>query len=347
MSIITMTDVAKAAKVSRATASMVLNGCSEKWRISDGTRRRVIETAKHLGYRKNLVARAMVTGKTDVIGIIGTLDNSYGSSILRGISEIVGNTYSIKYFRGKSENELMEIAGDCVRQRLSGVICHLDDFSLPVSHELSTAEIPMVHVDNCFAGGSFSSIGSDDFTGAVQVVEYLYSIGHRQIAHITGDLVHTYGKVRYDGFLAGLEQHGLKFANNLLGIADLNVEVTDNFRGMVMAIIRSGATAVFCGGDPQAMRTLKVVIESGITVPDELSIVGFAGLDYTQWSVPALTTVRQPFVEMGREAAKVLMSEIKDGTPCRQVKLPVELLIRQSTARVPQKNLRHKAETKK
>ena len=90
MSVVTMADVARAAKVSRPTVSMVLNGCADKWRVSDATRDRVAAVAARLGYRKNLIARSMVTGKTDVIGLVGLLDDSYGADILRGISEVIG-----------------------------------------------------------------------------------------------------------------------------------------------------------------------------------------------------------------------------------------------------------------
>ena len=242
------------------------------------------------------------------------------------------NGYSLKYFRGETAAELEEIAKNCVGQRLSGVICHLNDFAPEVSRELAAAKIPLVHVDNSGGDGSFSCVASDDFSGAVKIVEHLCGLGHRRIAHITGDLSHAYAKALYDGFRAGLATHGLDFGGTLLGVSDSRTEITDTFRAMVAKMFASGATAVFCAGDPCAMKTLKVAVEAGIRVPEDLSIVGFAGLPYTQWAVPALTTARQPFVEMGRVAAEVLLSEIKDGAPCREVKLPVELVVRQSTA---------------
>ena len=335
MNAVTMMDVAKAANVSRPTVSMVLNGHAEKWRVSADTSARILSVAESLGYRKNLIARSMVTGKTDVIGIVGSLDDSYGADILRGISGVTDdNGYSLKYFRGETDSELGEIARNCVGQRLSGVICHLNDFNPSITRELSAANIPLVHVDNYGADSSFSCVGSDDFNGASKVAEYLHSLGHRRIAHITSDLSFVYAKLRYDGLCAGLKACGLSFDDTLLGIVDEHLEISGAFRKVVKQILKAGATAVFCGSDPVAMKTLKIAVESGIKVPEELSIIGFAGLYYTQWTVPSLTTVRQPFVEMGRMAAEVLLSEIKDGTPCREVKLPVELVIRDSTASV-------------
>jgi DNA-binding LacI/PurR family transcriptional regulator len=333
MSVVTMADVAKAAKVSRPTVSMVLNGCAEKWRVGVETSKRILQVAEKLGYRKNLIARSMATGKNDLIGIVGSLDESFGADILRGIAEVTDrNNYSLKYFRGETVAELEEIARNCVGQRMSGVICHLNDFNPSLTRELSAADIPLVHVDNYGADGSFSCVGSDDFGGAIKAVEYLHGLGHRRIAHITCDLGCVFAKLRHDGFCAGVKACGLGFDGSLLGIVGDEAEITSAFRRVVKKILKAGPTAVFCGADSIAMKTLKIAVESGVRIPGELSIIGFAGLDYTQWTVPALTTVRQPFVEMGRIAAEVLLSEIKDGTPCREVKLPVELVIRDSTA---------------
>ena len=343
MSVVTMMDVAQAAKVSRTTVSMVLNGTDEKWRISDKTREHILSTAERLGYRKNLIARSMVTGRTNVIGIVGTLDHSFGADILRGISEIAGNdAYSIKYFRGETNEELAEIAKACVGQRLSGVISHIDEFDSNLSSELSGAKIPMVHVDNIFPDALSSCVCSDDFSGAEQVVEHLYNLGHRKISYVTTALNHLYAKIRYDGFLAGMEKYGLKFDNTQLGLTDFKTEITNDFRKIIAKIINSEVTAVFCSGDPLAVKVLKIAVEDGIKIPEELSIVGFADLDYAQWSVPALTTVRQPFVEMGRVATKILLSEINDKAPCRKIKLPIELVVRQSTAKVPSEKHRNK-----
>jgi LacI family transcriptional regulator len=320
---------------------MVLNDSSEKWRISEETRDRVIEVAERLGYRKNLIARSMVTGKTDVIGIAGTLDGSFGAEILRGVSEVAEEGgYSIKFFHGDTAKALADTAKKCAGQRLSGVICHSNEFSEPMRLELAAAGIPMVHVDNIGPEELFSSVCSDDFDGAKQAVAHLYDLGHRRIAHITGNLDHVYAKVRYEGFLAGLKERGLTFDETLAGFADGETALTDNFRKMLFNLLKKGRpTAIFCSGDPTAMKVLKAAVESGLKVPDDLSIAGFAGLEYTQWAVPALTTVRQPFVEMGRAAAEILISEIRGETPFRAVKLPVELIIRQSTAK-PKNNIR-------
>ena len=335
MSVVTMADVAKAAKVSRPTVSLVLNGNAEKWRVSDRTSTRVLKVAERLGYRKNLIARSMVTGKTEVIGIVGLLDDSFGAEILRGISEVADiNGYSLKYFRGESPEEIAMIAKKCVGQRLSGVICHLNDFDPSISQELATANIPMVHVDNCGSDGSFSCVGSDDFAGAVQAVEHLHRLGHRRIAHLAGDLDYICAKIRYDGYRAGLAKCGLDFSDDLLWINNDHDAISEDFRRMMGKILSEvRPTALFCGGDAAAMKALKIAVETGVKVPEDLSIVGFAGLAYTQWTVPALTTVRQPFVEMGRGAAEILLSEIKEGAPHQEMALPVELLIRQSTSK--------------
>lgn len=342
MSSITMSDVAKAAKVSRQTVSIVLNGSSDRHRISETTHKLVASTAERLGYRKNMIARAMVTGSTNVIGLVGYFGEEYGARLLEGITQFISEaSYSTKFFHKTAiSNKIVDIARGCVEQRLSGVICRsLNEDELRVMYrELSIADIPIVLVDNSFEHGWCSRIISDDFSGEKQAVDHLYELGHRRIAHFTSKLSSGFARMRYDGFRFAMRAHDLELLDNPVEVDDQKNEITNELAARIKRIlIEYQPTAVCCGCDALAMIVLKIATETGIKIPQELSVVGFAGLDFTQWTIPTLTTVKQPFEEMGKTAAEVLLAEIEQKTPIREVKLPVALVTRGSTAPVMKK----------
>ena len=194
---------------------------------------------------------------------------------------------------------------------------------------------PIVLVDSSLHHDWCSRVFSDDFNGEKLAVDRLYELGHRKIAHFTSKLNDGFARIRYDGFCSAIKTHGLKLLDNPVEVDDQYEEISEELVARIERILRKyRPTAICCGSDPLAMKVLNIATAAGIKIPKELSIVGFAGLDYTHWTIPPLTTVRQPFVEMGKTAAEILFSEIKHKTPIREEKLPVELVTRQSTAGV-------------
>ena len=334
---VSMKDIAIAASVSRSTVSLVLNGCTSSVGICDETSRKVLETAERLGYRRNEIARAIKTGKTNVIGIIGGFSGSYSLDIITGIAEAcTDNGYFMKLLPINKPDDLGPVVRQCVEHRVAGIICRsIREYALDTLRtELEAMHTPIVLVDSSLHHEWCSRVVSDDFNGEKLVVDHLYELGHRKIAHFTGNLNDGFARIRYDGFCSAIKTHELELLNNPVEVDDLSEEISEVMVSRIEQILREyQPTAVCCGSDPLAMTVLKIATEAGIKIPQELSIVGFAGLDYTQWTIPALTTVRQPFAEMGKTAAGVLLSEIKQKTPIREVKLPVELVTRQSTAR--------------
>ena len=336
----TMQSIADAAGVSRATVSYVLNGrhIGSRMKINHVTVSKVEKIAELQGYCRNEIARAVKTGKTNAIGIVGGLSGSYCLEIIKGISDAgAAQGYFIKLFPAELSTDIEQIARQCAGQRLAGVICSsLSEEQLHLLRErLEGKHIPIVLVDNCFHHDWCPRAISDDFNGAKSAVKYLSSLGHRKIIHITNDLNFGFSRLRYDGYCAGMDEYGLKRDAGSLCVIDSNLELTESIRAQIREIfLRLKPTAVTCGSDPIAMKVIIVASELNIKIPDDLSIIGYAGLDYSVISNPPLTTVIQPFYEVGRQAFYLFEKNINGSKTVADVKLPTELIIRNSTAPV-------------
>ncbi len=331
---ITMQDIADQAGVSKGTVSYVLNGKQEKARINQETCSKVIAIAEKLGYRRNAIAQSMKTGKTNVIGFIGGLYSSYCVEIIKGINDIASkNNYIVKLFPADNLTEAKNSARQCVEQRLAGVICRsLSEESLNILRkELETNNIPIVLVDSSFSHDWCSRVISDDFDGAKQATEYLLKLGHRKIGLVTNVFSRGFAKIRHDGFIKTMKDAGRKINKNDICILGYDDEISSEEREIVKAFFTTQKpTAIFCASDPLAMKILNIMYSLNIKVPDEISVIGFAGVKYTAFSSPALTTIKQPFVDMGQMASDILLSEIKGKSIKQEVKIPVDLIIRDS-----------------
>ena len=335
---ITMKDIAREVGVTQQAVSVALSGSFSTTCISKKNRQKVLEAAERMGYRRNEIARAIKNGKTNVIGVIGGFTGSYSLDIILGIAgACTANGYFMKLLPINGPEELGQVARQCVEHRVAGVICRsVQERALDTLHaELNDMHTPIVLVDSSLHHDWCSRVVSDDFNGEKLAVEHLYELGHRKIAHFTSTLNAGFARMRYDGFCSSIMAHKLELLDNSVEVDDGYEDIPEDMVARIKRILRKyQPTAVCCGSDPLAMKVLNIATATGIKIPQELSVVGFAGLDYTHWTTPALTTVRQPFVEMGKTAAEILFSEIKHKTPIREVKLPVKLITRQSTAGV-------------
>ena len=162
----------------------------------------------------------------------------------------------------------------------------------------------------------------------------MIGLGHRKIAHISNGLDYAFSKKRYEGYCSAIQSAGLEMIKPIIWNHGYQLPDDNDKKEIENLLEQHQPTAIFCGSDILAMKTIQHMAQLGIKIPEELSLVGYAGLNYTIMSTPPLTTVRQPFVEMGNKAAEVLINEITRKVPVQEVKLPVELVVRKSTAAV-------------
>ena len=216
-----------------------------------------------------------------------------------------------------------------IGHRLAGVIATAMDRRLPqLRAGLERHGIPVVVMDNTLLDGG-SQVASDDFMGGGLAVRHLLGLGHRRITCVSPDPRTTYARFRHAGYEAEMRKAGLEPSLVVIDsdFSDLNPE----FCRAARRVFDERPDAVFCASDSIATRLAGLAIQSGLKIPGDLSVVGFANLDYCMMTVPPLTTVGQPFYEMGRRSFGLLMEHINGRTEPMRIKLPVTLEVRGST----------------
>ena len=338
---VTMQDIADSVRVSRGTVSYVLNGKYKKAKISEATKDQILAAAEKLGYRRNAVAQSMKTGRTNMIAFIGWIGQEYVMKVIQGMNkELAERGYTLKMLSLEwSYTDIAQIARQCVEQMADGVICmglkeeHLDT----VHKELQQHNIPIVLVDSSFPHSWCPRILSDDLNGEILAVKHLAELGHTRIGHITTSSC-GFVELRKAGFIEGMKECGLECTENNFACADNLFEVTEEIYEAFDRFMQSFApTAITFASDNLAMKFLQWTYMRGIKVPDDISVVGFANLDLTTYSSPALTTVGQPFKQMGAAAASRLIDLISSPATKHRgsdERLPVKLVIRNSTRRL-------------
>jgi LacI family transcriptional regulator len=336
-------EIGELAGVSQATVSLVLAGRKVN---SDETRRRVLEAAQQLKYRPNLLVHGMQTGKSKMIGVMAPPFDYFWSRILYGIHDALAehdyvpiNVWPAHHGRGPEVNapesdELTQLHR-LLDRRVEGVIFWPPSAALFVDHvdEFTSRELPIVVIDHELpANFRADSVGSDETIGGKLVADHLVQLGHRRIVHLSGPDAMTWGRLRRQSFESALAEHGVKCVVR---------EAPTRHPSFAADLIRSiltepkPPTAIYAASDPLARVVYRVAHELGISIPKDLSVVGFADDDFAAELIPPLTTVRQPGYEIGRRAADLLIARAggtyrKGG---RRDVLPVTLEVRESTAR--------------
>jgi DNA-binding LacI/PurR family transcriptional regulator len=341
---ITMSDIAKQAGVSRATASLVLNGRDADARISASTRQRVLAVAEQMGYRRNELARAVVTGRNFVLGLVerqGGLEQK--ARIVGGALQAAeARGYQIKVWSYPDPEKMAELSKRCVEQRLAGLMVIRPAYSTDEIHkELLRYQMPMVLVDDGLAEPWAINIGSDDRQGVRQAMEHLIGLGHRRIACITGTPVDSLSTVREQSYREIMAQHGFPVPDGDVSYNGWSLDATEECVTRLFSGGLPRPTALFVAtGDPHAGVALRTLRALGLRVPTDVSVVGYADLTLAQIVDPPLTTVSQPFADMGSVAVEVLLSLIA-GDPLPMTGgvagrlLPTQLVVRKSTGMAP------------
>lgn len=324
-----LTQVARLAEVSIATASKALTG---KGRVSRATRDRVVSVAKDVGYEASASGRALATGRRQMIGFVG--EGAYQERgewimpLLGGLSKALGeHDYHTVFFTTEPREDRVP---PMVLQRAVDGIVVATSWTPGFLAELARHEIPFVVVDPRVEVACDSVVG-DDVAGARQATRHLLDLGHRRIAYIgpgeAPGLEHI-SRQRWSGFVEVMSEAGLPVNPGGDRLAPREELLT---RAMGL----NPPTALVCFNDNVAMWTIGELRAKGIEVPRDMSVVGFDDMSYLDWVRPRLTTVRLPYEEMGAEAARLVLSRLDDlDAPPRAVVVPEELIVRESTVSV-------------
>ncbi len=324
-----MTDVARAAAVSHQTVSRVLNGHPN---VRPATRERVLAAIEQLGYRPNLAARALASGRSTQLGVV-TLNTMLLGPVatlyaVEQAARSAGYSVSITSVRSIDRHSLNESVSRLVQQSVAGVIIIAPVASRDSALDAVPPELPTVVVE-ADPESTVSAVTVDSRLGASLATSHLLDLGHRTVFHISGPRDWVEAQQRVVGWRAALEQAGAPVPEVILG--DWSAQAGYD-AGKVLAALPE-ATAVFAANDNMALGLLRALSELGRSVPRDISIVGFDDIAEAGFFTPPLTSVRQDFSEMGRRSVELLLRQVETGARSNEhIMLAPELVLRESTA---------------
>lgn len=331
----TMKEVAAIAGVSIQTVSAIIN-C--KPGISPETSARVNAAIQQLGYRPYSLARSLRTRQTHTIALIVTdINNPSFSTIASAVEDIAHSLgYNLVLFNTHDDPEREASYIRTVYDRwMDGVIFVATGDQFTSLDSLKQDGIPTVAIDRIPMGYSGPSVTLDNFKAGFMAAEYLVSLGHKRIAHISGPLKLLLARERLAGYQACLKKANLDPTDFSSPEGDWNCN--SGYEGMQQILSGSEIpTAIFAGNDRMAIGAIQAIIKKGLRVPEDISVIGLDDIEVAAFQSPALTTIRQSFPEMASQCVHLLM-EILDGKECLypQMVIEPELIVRQSTAAPP------------
>jgi LacI family transcriptional regulator len=326
---VTISDIARKAGVSASTVSRVLSGAAN---VSEAKRKAVLGAVADLNYQPNVFARGLASGQSMTIGV---LTQNFGSpfydAIIQGVVQGLNKTEYFPIFAdGQWQPEIeLEAVRAMLRRQIDGLIV-LGGFLGVEEIEQLTEDIPLIMVASRVASFEENCIYIDNVVAAYLATQHLIDLGHRRIAHICGRSDHPDARDRRQGYMKALEEAGIEPDQDLI------IEGTFRRQSGVLAVEmllsgRSSFSAIFAANDQMAFGTRLGLYRRGIRVPEDVSLVGFDDEPAAAFMIPPLTTVRQPAVELGLEAARITLARLK-GERVAPTRFKAQLVVRESTA---------------
>jgi DNA-binding LacI/PurR family transcriptional regulator len=320
-------DVAKKSGLSVVTVSRVLNGAGT---VREKNRQKILNVMKELDYRPNAAARSLARGKTGIIGlIITTLQDSFFDAVVKEINDALalhGYFLAVSVTQGIGSDENHYLIQE---DRVDGLIILSPIQEENYIKELKRRNIPYLLIDNQKEDSSVSSLVVDNFKGGYMATKHLLDLGHTHITHLSGPELFLSTRERREGFIQALSEAGVESYEIIQGQFDIEFGYAT-----AKAWVRGNKlpTAVFAGDDYIAIGVVNALLEEGIRVPEDVSIVGYDDQTIASQLHPYLTTVRQPADKIGIAAVDMLLKRIEGQTNrSTSLKLEPELIVREST----------------
>ncbi len=337
---VSIQDIARAAGVSHATVSRALR---DSPLISAEVRARIQHLAQEMGYIPNAVAQSLKEQRSNTIGLVVTsiADPFYGR-VARGVDEVARQA-GLDVFLGVSYNDPQQelaVIESFHRRRVDGIITASSRLRDEHSAQLGRVGVPIVMVnrqsEDRLAG--FHSVEADNYGGARQAMAHLLGLGHKAIAYLGATNRPASNRQRKQGYLDALDAAGIAIQDGWVQEApperrSYADDVADGQELMLRAL-QAGITAAFCYNDMHAIGALLTCRALGLNVPQQVSIVGFDGVEVALYVTPALTTVHQPKLRLGQLAMEMLLN-LMEGQPVEDQVVSTSLVVRCSTAQAP------------
>lgn len=328
---VTLDAVARMAGVSPSTVSRILNGSA---RVSQQKTQAVERAIAELGFRPNPIARSLAGGRSHSIGVLTqAVDSPFYGEALRGIEDrLRGEGYIPLFASGNwnpaDEAQALEVL---LSRRVDGIImlegAIAGDDLLQV-----TDKVPTILIGRSERLPSPIQLSFDHLHGGRLATRHLIELGHRRIAHISGDLSHHDAADRLTGYRVALQEAGLN--EDPVLVLEGDFREASGFR-LTTQLVESGVdfSAIFAANDQMAAGALLALWRKGLRVPDDVSVIGFDDIRGASFSLPPLTTIRQPMYEIGQVAAGGIMAWVVGESPAMEVPLPA-IVVRESTRRL-------------
>jgi DNA-binding LacI/PurR family transcriptional regulator len=320
--------------LSPTTISLVLNDSPAGRAIPQRTRDRVSEAAERFGYRPNFFARSLRMSSSMSIGVISPdLSEGYFTQVMGGVEEqLLKAQYFYLTASHRWDEKLIARYSTMLEERA------VDGFLLLNTPCVIESTRPVVTISSDRRGAAHTNIALDHDQAAELALRHLYELGHRQVACMRGPELIVDSEYRWNGIERAAKALGLKLD------ADLCIQLTDSrsspqvgYEAVTNLLAKHKAfTAIFCFNDISAIGAMSAIRDHGLSVPGNISVIGFDDIVSASYQAPKLTTVRQPLREMGIEGARMLLEQIK--TPAKEYPAEIlmrpELVVRESTAPV-------------
>ena len=332
---ITLADVAKAAGVHSATVSRAMSEDASA-QVNSETFKRIRKIAKEMRYTPNTVARGLRTQKSMTIGVVvPDLTNPIFPPIVRGIddqlfpqgySSLIVNTDGSEAKEEKLFRLLME-------RQVDGLIIATGHMTNTTLVDYHARGLKVVMVNREATGVPYPSVIGDDATGIALILGHLHELGHKNIIYLAGPTGFSTSKIRSRAFVEGCKNLNLK--GKVIKTISYSVNSGEETMEKILALDSPSFTAVVAGNDLVALGVYHSLRRRGLRIPEDISVVGFNNMAFSEDFAPPLTTVSAPHYDMGVEAARLLLQQISEN-PGSAVKmtLPVTLMVRGSTGKV-------------
>jgi DNA-binding LacI/PurR family transcriptional regulator len=320
-------DVARRAGVSHQTVSRVLN---EYPSIRESTRERVQKAIDELNYRPNRLARALKSNRSLLLGVLSASSSLYGPSASIRAIEVAARREGYFVITVNVESSVQSE----VERGLVSLLDHAIEGLVVIAPEVHVLEaftalnvsVPFVTLQST-ADSRDSELSVDQIAGARAATRHLIELGHRRIAHLSGPSDWFWAEARAQGFAAEMHDADLPVHEPYAG----DWSAASGYRLGLELLQTNSYTAVFCANDQMALGLIRAADERGLSVPTELSVIGFDDMPEAAYFHPPLTTMRQDFGELGRRSVELLLRKVT-GTAEYRLSMQPELIVRASTA---------------
>lgn len=328
----TIGELAKIAGVSKTTISRVINSKPD---VDPGTREKILSLIAQYGFQPNAFAKAISQKQSNHIGLLiphkaeYVFSNPFYTEVMRGVSTAVDENGYYLLICYAHEVNYMDIYK---QKRVDGfVLLSPGSFHKHIIEALNVGGVPFVSTARILGEVEMTSVDVDNFAGASMLMEHLVSLGHERIAFIGKPTLQS-SQDRLSAYQAILEKAGIKYDPELVLVTDTSSVESGHEYTLRLLRSQKPPTAIFLANDVMAIGAINAAHESGLRVPEDISIVGFDDIPFSNYTNPPLTTVHQPAFEKGVRAARLLINLLETQEPQESVILPMQIAVRKSTA---------------